>query len=77
MNTDTMKGALPALRPACECCGMFLEIRQPGTRAQAFCGTWYDHPPAQHHLIGHTASVLLPSRELLAQLESMKTAAAA
>lgn len=64
---------LPALRPKCDTCGDYLEVRKPHTREQAFCGTWYDHPPRAMGLVGHTASALLPSAELTNQLEAMAT----
>ncbi|RIT64032.1 hypothetical protein D2E95_01500 [Mycobacteroides abscessus] len=67
--------SLPALRPQCSTCGEFLELRTPRTREQAFCGTWYDHPPRALGMLGHTATALLPSLELTEQLQAMSGAA--
>jgi hypothetical protein len=57
---------LPERRPACGACGVYLQYRPGRTREQEWCGTWYDHPPIAGGLVGHTASVLLPSQELQA-----------
>jgi hypothetical protein len=60
-----MSDFLPAVRPSCEKHGV-MALRKPGTKEQAFCGTWYEctheHPRCRD-------SVLLPSPGLLAQLE--------
>jgi hypothetical protein len=45
-----------------------MELQKPGTREQAFCGTWY-------RCTRCTNSVLLTSPQLAAQLESQRKAA--
>ena len=58
-----MSTSLPALRPRCRSHLSFMELRAPGTREQAFCGTWYSCPAP-----GCSNSALLPSPGLIVQL---------
>lgn len=56
--------------PACEKHGP-MTLRTPGTKEQTFCGTWY---VCEHAEWGQTCgdAALLPSLELLAQLDEQR-----
>lgn len=77
-----MSDLLPALRPQCLACGLFMDLRpgyNPKTRGNGhtlidqWCGVWYDHPllPSGTLPFGHASSVLFPSEALLAQEAEM------
>ena len=64
-----------ALRPHCDGCGEFLELRNPAggwTPEQRFCGVWYDHP--MNRCGKKLTSVPYPSRALTDQLSELTLA---
>lgn len=61
--------------PACRKHGP-MTLRTPGTKEQAFCGTWH---VCEHTEFGQTCgyTILLASAELLAQLDEQRASFAA
>lgn len=66
-RSQSLPCAVPMPLPKCQEHGT-MELQKPGTREQAFCGTWY-------RCTRCTNSVLFTSPELEAQLASQRRAA--
>lgn len=63
------------LRPSCEICGVFFELRTGrSTAEQDWCGVWYDHPNAGLNCGGSRASFLYPSAALRAEYSKVELA---
>lgn len=59
--------------PTCKGCGATLVERKNPTYEQAFCGTWFDHPPVERwSCLKINDSHLIASPQLLAQHEQMR-----